>query len=122
MWADECEMPFPPDLPKELKELPVHCERRGVPDVGYLIPRRTASVRFAPPPSTPQYVITANPFSTLQLPVDDEGEVETPEGTDAQSPLPAHRASRPPSPDPPEAEPTPTPLPPHAEAPSASHA
>ena len=115
MWADESP-PFPPDLPPELAELPKHCVRCGVPEVGYLIPRRTVSVRFAQPPPTPQYVITANPFSVLGPTADDESEA----GTDVQSHLPEQEASRPPSPAVTVAETTPTPMPPLASTPSAS--
>ena len=57
MWADECE---------ELKELPVHCERCGVPEVGYLTPRRTVSVRFAEAPQS-LTIPTTNAFSALSL-------------------------------------------------------
>ena len=119
MWADESP-PFPPDLPKELAELPKHCVRCGIPEVGYLIPRRTASVRFAQPPPTPQYVITANPFSVLESTADVESKAESEAGTDVQSHLPEQEASRPPSPAVTVAETTPTPMSPLASTPSAS--
>ena len=100
MWADQAE---------------VHCEQCGVPEVGYLLPRRTVSVRFAEAPQS-LTIPTTNAFSALSLcqpSADDEvAEEDRPPFSEvllSQPPTP--EASRPPSPDPPASQTPPQPAP-----------